>query len=124
MHPFLIDLGSIDLPWLGGVPLRCRPTACCSRRRARCRVVVPAPRATPRVPDELLYNLGFYSLLAGILGAKATLVALDLRTYLEHPAELLGTLRSAGVLLGGVISGRRGLRDYARRHGLPVAPPG
>lgn len=72
------------------------------------------------LPDERVFNLVFYSLLAGILGAKLLLVVIDWRTYLEHPRELLGTLRSGGVLMGGIILAALTFALYARRHRLPL----
>jgi len=67
-----------------------------------------------------LFNLTFFSVLAGILGAKVLLIAIDWRTYLAYPREILGTLRTAGVLLGGVLAGAVTFVLYARRHGMPV----
>lgn len=121
MFPVVIDLGRINLPVLGEVHLAL-PTygllfalgalvaGAWFLRRAR----------TLGVAEEQRYNLAFYSLIAGILGAKLTLIVLDLPYYFEHPAELWGTLRSAGVLLGGVLLGALTFVLYGRRHNLPV----
>jgi phosphatidylglycerol:prolipoprotein diacylglycerol transferase len=72
------------------------------------------------IDDETLFNLSFYSLLAGIFGAKVLLVIIDWRLYFESPGELLGTLRSAGVLMGGVAAGAATFVIYARRKRLPL----
>jgi phosphatidylglycerol:prolipoprotein diacylglycerol transferase len=42
------------------------------------------------------------------------------RYYLNNPMEILGTLRSAGVLIGGVAIGAAVFVLYCRRHGLPT----
>lgn len=123
MFPILIDFGTHDLPLLGRTHLFL-PTYgflfalgvvvawIWFMRRAR----------TLQLPDEKLFNLTFYSLLAAILGAKLLLVLVDWRTYLAHPVEILGTLRSAGVLVGGVIAGSVTFALYCRRNGLPLFP--
>jgi phosphatidylglycerol:prolipoprotein diacylglycerol transferase len=72
------------------------------------------------LPEDQLFNLSFYTLLAGILGAKLTLVLVDWDLYVEHPRLLLGTLRSAGVVIGGIIGGSIAFTVYARRNGMPL----
>ncbi len=111
MHPFLIDLGVFDVPSYGvlfaiGVTLAWVWFA----RRAR----------TLELPDDVVFNLTFYSLIAGILGAKLLLVAIDWRDYFDDPSLLWGTIRTAGVLVGGVAAGALVFVLYTRRHGLPL----
>jgi phosphatidylglycerol:prolipoprotein diacylglycerol transferase len=72
------------------------------------------------LPEDRLFNLSFYSVLAGILGAKVLLIAVDWRDYLADPVRILGTLRSAGVLMGGVVTGALAWVYYCRRYGLPL----
>jgi len=72
------------------------------------------------VPEEQLFNLSFYALLAGIVGAKLTLVIVDWETYINHPRLLLGTIRSAGVVIGGIFAGSLAFTFYARRNGMPL----
>jgi phosphatidylglycerol:prolipoprotein diacylglycerol transferase len=76
--------------------------------------------ATLGLPREKLFDLGFYSLIAGIVGAKLTLVLLDLDRYWQDPAALWSVLRTAGVLMGGVAAGAAAFVVYSRRHGLPL----
>jgi phosphatidylglycerol:prolipoprotein diacylglycerol transferase len=121
MWPVLIDLGTRELPLLGRTHLFLPTYGVLFAlgtvlawwwfvRRAR----------SLGVPDEQVFNLSFYSLLAGIVGAKLTLILLDARAYWQHPADLLGVVRSAGVLLGGVLAGALVFVMYSRRHGLPL----
>lgn len=121
MFPILIDLGTWDLPWLGETPIFLPTYGVLFAgsvvlawwwftRRAR----------SLGVPDEPLFNLVFYTLLAGILGAKLLLVLVEWRTFAARPELLLGTLRSAGVLIGGVIAGAVTFVAYSRAKGMPT----
>ena len=66
-----------------------------------------------------ILDLGIYTLLAGIVGAKLLLYLLDLPVYWERPAELLRTWRAAGVFYGGLILASAVGLLYAHRHRLP-----
>lgn len=70
---------------------------------------------------DAVVNLGVYCALAGILGAKALMIALD-PEFRAHPMEIfsLSTLQSAGIFYGGLIAALGTSYFYMRRHGLPV----
>ena len=113
MRPYLIDLGLFRIPsygilFAGGVLL----AWIWFTRRAR----------SMDLPEEKAFNLAFYSLLGGIVGAKLLLILIDWRDYLADPALILGTLRTAGVLMGGVLGGAIVFIYYVRKHSLPVVP--
>jgi phosphatidylglycerol:prolipoprotein diacylglycerol transferase len=121
MFPVLIDLGTYNLPFLGETPIFL-PTYGALFATS---VVVAWFWFTRRarslgIPDEPLFNLVFYTLLAGILGAKALLILVEWRAFLANPALLLGTLRSAGVLIGGLIAATATFMVYSRKQGLPA----
>lgn len=121
MFPTLIDLGMWDLPFFGETHLFLPTYGALFAaavlvawwwftRRAR----------TLGIPEDTLFNLVFYTLLGGILGAKLLLIVVDWRFYLGRPVEIFGTLRSAGVLMGGVICGALVFAGYATRRRLPL----
>lgn len=70
---------------------------------------------------ELVLNLGIYSAIAGILGAKVMLVLLDLDYYLARPGEIfsLSTLQAGGIFYGGLIAALLVAAWYVRRKRLP-----
>jgi phosphatidylglycerol:prolipoprotein diacylglycerol transferase len=72
------------------------------------------------LPKEPIFNLAFYTLIGGLLGAKLTLIVIDLPYYVAHPGQVLGTIRSAGVLMGGVLVGAGAFIAYAHRQRLPL----
>jgi len=123
MHPILVDFGWFDLPLLGRTHLFLPTYGVLFAAGALTAWWWFLRRArTLPVHEEKVFNLGFYALLAGIVGAKATLIAVEWRYYLDHPREILDSIRSAGVLMGGVLAGSLAFALYARRNRLPLYP--
>jgi phosphatidylglycerol:prolipoprotein diacylglycerol transferase len=69
---------------------------------------------------DAIMNLGVYCALAGIVGAKLFMIALD-PYYHKHPSEIftLSTLQSAGIWYGGFILALVFAFFYMRKEGLP-----
>jgi phosphatidylglycerol:prolipoprotein diacylglycerol transferase len=121
MFPVVFDLGTWNLPLLGETPVFLPTYGLLFATSVLIAWAWFGRRARQiGIADDRVFNLCFYTLLGGIIGAKALLIVVDWRVYLNHPAEILGTLRSAGVLLGGVIGGGLTFAYYARRHDLPL----
>jgi phosphatidylglycerol:prolipoprotein diacylglycerol transferase len=121
LHPILIDFGWHELPILGRTHLFLPTYGVLFATGALLAWWWFMRRArTLGVNEEKVFNLGFYSLLAGILGAKLALIAVEWRYYLDHPTEVVSSIRSAGVLMGGVLFGSLAFAYYARRSGLPL----
>jgi phosphatidylglycerol:prolipoprotein diacylglycerol transferase len=121
MFPILLDFGTHDLPLLGETHLFLPTYGVLFAIGAICAWWWFLKRGrTLDVAEEELFNLAFYSLLGGIVGAKLALIAVDWRFYSANPGELLGVLRSAGVLMGGVLGGAAVFVVYSVRAGLPL----
>lgn len=120
MHPYVLDFGFHDLPLFGPTRIALPTYGVLfaaglvlawwwfARRVARLE----------ELPQERVWNAAFVSLLAGILGAKLGLVAVEWRYYLGRPLAVLETIRSAGVLLVGVGAGFLTCFLYCRRYGI------
>jgi len=74
------------------------------------------------IDSARIVDLGIVALLAGFVGAKATLYLIDARYYYEHPMEILRNLRSAGVFYGGFALAAAASVLYVRRYRLPLRP--
>jgi phosphatidylglycerol:prolipoprotein diacylglycerol transferase len=121
LFPLLVDFGRHDLPFFGETHLFLPTYGALFAAAALVAWSWFLRRGRALgVADDRLFNLSFYSLLGGIVGAKLALVALDWRSYLDDPGSLVGVLRSAGVLMGGVIGGAIVFVLYCLRQGLPL----
>lgn len=121
MHPIIIDLGVFDLPLLGETHLFLPTYGLLFAISVLLAWRWYAKRtASLGLSSETLFNQTFYALIAGVLGAKLLLIVVDWRFYIDHPGQILGTLRSAGVLVGGVVAGATAFFIYGKRHGLPL----
>jgi phosphatidylglycerol:prolipoprotein diacylglycerol transferase len=121
MFPVLIDFGRYDLPLLGETHLFLPTYGVLFASGALLAWWWFIRRGrTIEVVDEKLFNLSFYTLLAGIVGAKVALLWVDWEFYSGDLWRMLGVLRSAGVLMGGVIGGAVVFVLYALRQGLPL----
>jgi phosphatidylglycerol:prolipoprotein diacylglycerol transferase len=71
---------------------------------------------------ETVINLGIYTALAGVAGAKLLMVVLDFKMYYDSPGELfsLATLQAAGIFYGGLIAALIVGWWYIRRKKLPL----
>lgn len=121
MHPILVDFGWHVLPILGNTHLFLPTYGLLFATGAMVAWWWFVKRAEGMgLPTETISNLALWSLLAGLLGAKLALILVDLRDYLAHPAEIFGTIRSAGVLLGGILAGAVVFVAYALAKKLPL----
>lgn len=64
-------------------------------------------------------DMAVYVLIAGLIGAKLMLVAVDYRYYLNNPRELSTIFQSGGVFYGGLLGGLVVAFVFARRYKLP-----
>lgn len=121
MHPILIDLGTRSFPFLGETRLFL-PTygLLLAAAVGLAWLWFHARAVSLGVHREDAFNLAFYSLIGGLVGAKAALVVVDWRWYLEEPVRIFSTIRSAGVLMGGIAVGIVAFLAYARRKDLPI----
>ncbi|HEY3825527.1 MAG TPA: prolipoprotein diacylglyceryl transferase [Bryobacteraceae bacterium] len=112
MFPRLITIGSFSLPTYGVlVAVAFLVALSMASRFGKQR----------GLNSEKIVNLGVYCALAGMLGAKLLMIALDpdLRSHLGEIFSL-STLQSAGIFFGGFILALVFAYFYMRRQDLPV----
>lgn len=64
-------------------------------------------------------DMAVWVLIAGLIGAKLLLLAVDWRFYSRNPREMLAIFQSGGVFYGGLMGGMLIAWWYARRYALP-----
>jgi phosphatidylglycerol:prolipoprotein diacylglycerol transferase len=121
MHPVLLEFGYHRLPLLGEVHLYV-PTYgfMLALGVVVAWVVWMRMLRSERIPTDRAGDLGFWTLIAGLAGAKLVMYVVEWRDYVADPRLFLETLRSAGAIWGGVIAGVAVLLWLARRFGLPA----
>ena len=66
-------------------------------------------RFYPEISEDILYDLSFWVILFGIIGARAWYVLLGFPYFLSNPNEILminhGGITIHGALIGGIIAG-------------------
>jgi phosphatidylglycerol:prolipoprotein diacylglycerol transferase len=84
--------------------------------------ILMAVRRAPRygLPPERIWDLCFWLILAGVLGARALFVLIEWRFYSENPGELL-RLRFDGLTsFGGLLGGALAAWVWTRRTGVSL----
>ncbi len=80
-------------------------------------------RVSPRagLDRDAMVNLGIYTAIAGLVGAKLLMVVLDWRYYSANPGEIfsLSTLQAGGIFYGGFILALLTAFLFMRRKHLP-----
>jgi phosphatidylglycerol:prolipoprotein diacylglycerol transferase len=112
MFPRLFHIGSFSLPTYGLLVALAFLTALWMASRFA---------KEKGINSEKVVNLGVYCALAGMLGAKVLMIALD-PEYRAHPMDIftLATLQSAGIFFGGFALALVFAYFYMRAQGLPV----
>lgn len=66
-------------------------------------------RFYPEISEDVLYDLSFWVILFGVIGARAWYVLLDLPYFLSNPSESVminhGGIAIHGALIGGILAG-------------------
>lgn len=120
MRPILVEFGWWTLPVVGSTHLFIASYGLFFALAALTGWVIflRLARATA-LPQAESDRFAFWTVVAGLCGSKLTLIALDWRYYLEDPIRIFSTLRSAGVLMGGVTAGFFAAVALCRLYRLP-----
>ena len=123
MHPYLIDLGEVSLPWIGGVHLALPTYGLIVALGVVVAWIWMQKRAQAEgIAPEDSSSVAFWTLVGGLAGGKIGLLIVDAPWYLAHPGDLLGAgfLQAAGVIWTAVLGGIAGMLIVSRRLGLPL----
>jgi phosphatidylglycerol:prolipoprotein diacylglycerol transferase len=122
MHPILVDFGTHDIPWLGTTHLFLPAYGLifAAGTLAAWWWFVARARAVIELPPEPVFNLAFYTLLAGLFGAKLTLILVDLPLLPRAPGGNSGNDPQRRRSDGRHPGGRAGVHLLRAGAGLPL----
>ncbi len=113
MHPILINLGFLKIPTYGVMVVLAVLLALWTAKRRADRAGLDGAR---------IFDLSLWLIIWGFAGSKTLLFIVEARTYLTHPAEILGILRAGGVFVGGLIGAIIAAVVLLKKYGLPFLP--
>lgn len=81
-----------------------------------------ASREAPRsgIKSELIFDLTFWVVLFGLLGARIFYILLDLSFFISHPLEMIMIQKGGLAWQGGLILGSIAGIGFVRKKGLPL----
>ena len=120
MHPNLLTLPAFDLFGRSLGPFTLHTYGFVLAVAFLAGLFVASRQARRSGPDvNLVTDMAIWALIAGLIGAKVLLVAVEWRRYAGTPRELLSIFQSGGVFYGGLLGGMLVAWWYARRYALP-----
>lgn len=109
MHPILFEIGTWPV-YSYGVLLAAAYLAALQLAVWRAR--------RQGIDGNKIMDLGIYLIIAALVGAKAMLIAVDFRYFVNQPSEILSLVRAGGVFYGGLIAAVGVALWLVRRYGL------
>ena len=106
MDSILIDFGIIQIRWYSFLLLIAFIVGS---------VLVIKESKKKNIPEDYLYNLIFYGLIIGILGARLYYVLFNLDYYLDYPQEILMIWNGGLAIHGGIIATLIFLLIYSKK---------
>jgi phosphatidylglycerol---prolipoprotein diacylglyceryl transferase len=111
MHPILFEVGNWPV-YTYGVLLAAAYLAALQLAVVRARRL--------GIDGNKIMDLGIYLIIAALVGAKAMLIAIDFRYFMNQPREILSLVRAGGVFYGGLIAALGVALWLVRRYGLAM----
>lgn len=111
MNPEMFSIGSFSLRWysffiLAGIMLGLIIAAFEEKRKG--------------FPKDFVIDLGFWLILAGIVGARAYYVLFNLDYYLKEPLQIFATWNGGLAIHGGIIGGLIALIIFCKKKNIEV----
>lgn len=111
MNPEMFSIGSFSLRWysffiLMGIMLGLIIAAFEEKRKG--------------FPKDFVIDLGFWLILAGIVGARAYYVLFNLDYYLKEPLQIFATWNGGLAIHGGIIGGLIALIIFCKKKNIEV----
>jgi len=107
MNPVLVTIGGFEIRWYSVLIL------------IACFVVLALAQNEGQrfgIPREFIFNMLFWALIAGIIGARLYYVLFNLDVYLKDPIEILKIWHGGLAIHGGLIFGLLAIILYCKKY--------
>ena len=107
MNPTLLDLGIIEIRWY---------SVCILLGISIAFFLITKESQKKNINKEYIFNLLFYTIIIGILGARLYYVLFNLNYYLRNPHEILMIWNGGLAIHGGIITGLLFIIYYSKKN--------
>lgn len=107
MNKILFDLGIIQIKWYSLFIFIAMLVAS---------ILIYREARRKKIDDDTLFNMLFYGIIIGILGARFYYVLFNLNYYLKYPLEILMIWNGGLAIHGGLLAGLLFMAYYSKKH--------
>ncbi len=111
MHPVICQLGPVTV-YSYGLMMAVAVVVCA--------FLMSRDARREGLPAEMVYDLVFFTVAGGILGARLFYVILNLSYFLKHPLEIVMLQHGGLAFQGGLVAGVASALIFIRRRNLPL----
>src|SRR5574344_2115216 len=112
MNKIFLDLGIVQIKWYSlFIFIAMLVSSILIYREARRK---------KKIDDDTLFNMLFYGIIIGILGARFYYVLFNLNYYLKYPLEILMIWNGGLAIHGGLLAGLLFMAYYSKKHKINI----
>ena len=111
MNKILFDLGIIQIKWYSLFIFIAMLVAS---------ILIYREARRKKIDDDTLFNMLFYGIIIGILGARLYYVLFNLNYYLKYPLEILMIWNGGLAIHGGLLAGLLFMAYYSKKHKINI----
>ena len=111
MNKIFLDLGIIQIKWYSLFIFIAMLVAS---------ILIYREARRKKIDDDTLFNMLFYGIIIGILGARFYYVLFNLNYYLKYPLEILMIWNGGLAIHGGLLAGLLFMAYYSKKHKINI----
>ena len=111
MNKIFLDLGIVQIKWYSLFIFIAMLVAS---------ILIYREARRKKIDDDTLFNMLFYGIIIGILGARLYYVLFNLNYYLKYPLEILMIWNGGLAIHGGLLAGLLFMAYYSKKHKINI----
>ena len=111
MNKIFLDLGIVQIKWYSLFIFIAMLVAS---------ILIYREARRKKIDDDTLFNMLFYGIIIGILGARLYYVLFNLNYYLKYPLEILMIWSGGLAIHGGLLAGLLFMAYYSKKHKINI----